>query len=319
MGSGLSVFPVLDARKKSRLRITLTEDYSFSYTRDSEDIRLEAEDVGGSGQTCRIEDNDGMWNPDDYNLIVRRSGQIMNTSFLFGENGIACSNAVLGVAFLWESSDSKQRGAVEAGEIHPGDNMSEFRINYEFRRAQLRGRVNFRTILYLKQAGTPHSGEKHLANMYGCILGEIDRYTLLIDGNGSVFPIYEVSEPGAPLWYVKCEWDDPTSDQFSDTVSVILNKAHPGYKYLDKTRKTFDPELMKEVIAESLLIIISNLKEDRGYWEDTVNGQSLERGSVSEAVYYFVNTLGWQVSSPEAVSISIHNYFDRKVPVNENS
>ena len=99
--------------------------------------------------------------------------------------------------------DSKQRGVIPIGEIENSQRDLEFELNYEFSEAQLRGSVEFSTIIYLKEAGTPLWGEEHLANQYGCILGELDnKFVIRLDGNGSVFPMYEIHEPGQPLWYV---------------------------------------------------------------------------------------------------------------------
>jgi hypothetical protein len=88
---------------------------------------------------------------------------------LFGPNGIACNNAKLGIALMWTSPDSKQRGVIPIGEIENSQRDLEFELNYEFSEAQLRGSVEFSTIIYLKEAGTPLWGEEHLANQYGCI------------------------------------------------------------------------------------------------------------------------------------------------------
>lgn len=78
----------------------------------------------------------------------------------------------------------------------------------EFEVAQLRGEVVFSTILYIADAGTPDSDELHLANTKGYVLGKLEDYTIKLDGNGSIFPVFEVSEPGQPLWYVRCDWID---------------------------------------------------------------------------------------------------------------
>ena len=70
---------------------------------------------------------------------------------------------------------------------------------------------------------------------------------------------------------------------------------------------------MIEIMASALTIIITELKQDTNYWEDTVNGNNLQRGSVSEAVYYFITTHRWDVTSTESLSISIHKFFDQRV------
>ena len=67
---------------------------------------------------------------------------------------------------------------------------------------------------------------------------------------------------------------------------------------------------MKEIMASAIGIIVTKLKEQEVYWDATTTNQNLEQGSVSEAVYYFMNVLGLDFSSPEALSFSIRKLFD---------
>ena len=83
--------------------------------------------------------------------------------------------------------------------------------------------------------------------------------------------------------------------------------------YLDKTKRTFDEQLLKEIIASALMLVITKLKQEDDYWEESLIGNDLKRGSVSEAVYYFVNTLEWDVSSMETLSLSIRKFLDQRL------
>ncbi|WP_242841987.1 hypothetical protein [Lachnospira multipara] len=287
--------------------------YRFYYIRDEQEYELNSEPIDGSNFVFKLEDSDGIWTPDDYCFGLKRRYTLRTYQCLFGEEGVACNNATLGLAVVWTSGDSKQRGVITVGEITNSQKDLEFELNYEFKEAQLRGEVEFTTIIYIKSAGTPLGREEHLANEYGCILGELDKFTIMLDGNGSMFPMYEVYEPSQPLWYAKCEWDDPTYESFNECVSVFINKAHKNYKYLDKTKRTFDEQLLKEIIASALMLVITKLKQEDDYWEESLIGNDLKRGSVSEAVYYFVNTLEWDVSSMETLSLSIRKFLDQRL------
>lgn len=312
MAANISLFPTLneDLLRKIRFQPSL---YEFYYVRDDQEFPLRAEAIDGSVTLHKIIDDDGIWSPDDYNLCLKRHYSLRTYQCLFGENGIACKNAVLGLALMWTSADSKQRGVIPIGDIKNSQRDIDMNRNYEFLVAQLRGDVEFTTVIYLKNAGTPLWNEEHLANEYGCLLGEIDKFVIKLDGNGSVFPMYEVHEPSQPLWYIKCDWDDPTYEQFSECVSIYINSAHKNYKYLDKTMKRFDEQLIKEIMSSALIVIITKLKEQENYWQATTIGDDLQKGSVSEAIYYFINTLGWDVSTPEAMSLSIRKFFDQRM------
>lgn len=313
MNDSLSSFPILTNNLRDQLKLHVNKNYTFSYMENGIIHTLVTEEVSEGSNIYKMYDQSGHWNPDDFSFNIFRSINLKKTKCLFGEYGIACSSATIGVAVIWKSADSKQRGAIPIGEISSENDSVDLQLEYKFDRAQLRGRIEFTTILYIKKTGLPRSSEQHLANTYGCILGELDTYVILLDGTGSEFPIYEVQEPGNPLWHVYCGWEDPTVDQFSEVVEIDINTAHPNYERLVSTGKKYDPQLMIEVIAGALSVIVLKLKDEKAYWVDTVQGNSLERGSVSQAVYYFINTLGWDVSSPEKLAISIREYMERRM------
>jgi hypothetical protein len=312
MSSNISTFPVLNDELKSKIRFTVSDGYDFFYERDNQEFELTAEDTGGSQLTYNLIDEEGIWSPDEYGFGIRRSYDLQYYGCLFGEKGVACTDAVLGLAVIWTSAQSRQRGSIEIGEIDT-NNLSEplhFNIQYEFKKAQLRGTVLFKTVLYIKNAGCPTPDELHLANMEGCVLGELDRYQIQLDGNGSVFPVFEVSDPGQPLWYVKCDWEEPAYDLFTDCVGIYINTAHKNYKYLDRNKRTFDQQLLSEVMSSAVCTFIEKLRLDRGEWDNAVNGTGLQPGSVSSAVNYFINTLDWDISSPEKLAVSVRKFID---------
>ena len=312
MAASISLFPTLNDELFGKIRYQVSQ-YEFYYIREEQENFLRTEEIENGSMINKLMDDEGIWSPDEYNLCIRRRYSLRTYQCLFGENGIACSNAILGLALMWTSSDSKQRGVVPIGDISNSLKDLELILDYEFIQAQLRGLVEFTTIVYIKNVGTPSWEEKHLANEYGCILGELDKFIIKLDGTGSVFPMYEVNEIGQPLWYVKCDWDDPTYEQFSECISININTAHKNYKYLDKKKRTFNEQLLKEIIASALVLIITKLKGQEDYWDATISGNNLETGSVSEAIYYFVNTLEWDVSTPETISLSIRKFFDQRM------
>ena len=316
MSADISAYPVLDDRLVSCLRYDVLQDYKFYYVRGDEERSLEPEILGDGSLDHKLSDVYGEWDPDRDNLGVRRSYSFQNYGCLFGENGIACTDAVIGVAVIWTSADSKQRGSIKVGNIRitEGENQQPVRmkLEHEFGTASLRGMVEFDTVLYIAEAGDPKENEAYLANKSGMVLGTLDRFQIQLDGNGSMFPIYEVNEPGQPLWYVRCTWDDPAYDLFSESVTVCINKAHRNYKYLDRTKKLYDPQLMIEIMADALNIIVTKLRMDPEGWDNTQKGTDIQPGSVSEAGNYFITALEWDVTSPETTAITIRKFFDKK-------
>ena len=254
MSDNILLFPSLNEDLASKIRFQ-KQRFSFFYTdQDDEEYDLIDEPIEVFSSVNCIKDENGKWTQDDNNLCFRRKYCLRTFQCLFGSNGIACSNATLGLAIQWTSSDSRQRGVVKVGEFSADDDILEAEVEHHFLKAQLRGEVNLITILYLADAGVPSDDEQHLANINGYVLGELDTYTIKLDGSSSTFPVFEVSEPGQPLWYIKCDWLDPTVDLFSESVSINLNTAHKNYVYIDRNQKVFDPQLLAEIMAGAITV-----------------------------------------------------------------
>lgn len=307
----IRLFPTLSDELMEKISFKQTA-VSFFYT-DSEDEEhdLETEELESS-DIVRVRDRKGIWTVDEYNIGIKQSYSIAGFNHLFGSNGLVCSNSQIGLAVRWLSSDSKQRGVIPVVKAGEKDSDVEAEVSKLFSKAQLRGDVTFETILYIAEGGSPTPEEQHLANTEGYILGILSRFVLRLDGRGSVFPIYENMKKGEPLWEVKCDWNDPTTDLFEDTVSVNLNKLHKNYKFIDRTQKTFNEQLFIEIMSSALVVIIEELRKS-GYWEQIISNDSLREGSVGQAIFYFKDCLGWDLSSSSSISHDARLYFDKRM------
>ncbi len=312
MKNDVLLYPSLNDYYLDRIKFS-KRPCEFYYTdRNDEEYELLDEAVSeGSAVSC-IKDPEGRWTQDDYNLCIRRKCRLSSFQCLFGPNGIVCSDARLGIGVQWTSPDSKQRGIISLGSFCREDSSCETMADHRFGKAQLRGDVTFATVLFIAQAVNPDENEQHLANIQGAVLGRLDSFTIKLDGIGSTFPIFEVPEPGQPLWHVMLNWQDPSTDLFSDTVSINLNTAHRNYKYIDRNQKTFDSQLLCEIMAGAITVIIERRRSENCL-EDIVNDDSLEQGSVGQAINYFVNALGWDIENAEKVSLSARKFFDQRV------
>ena len=298
-----------------------TKEYKISYIdRDGLEKNLDYETAEyGSSVSCLK--TDGVWSADKYNLCIKRTIVLRRFRNLFGPDGLACKNARLGISVVWKSHDSRQRGAIPVMTFGVNGNdfidkhdhtFSEGELEIEFPRAKLRGDIVFSTALYIAEAGTPDEDETHLANEEGFILGEFDSFILRLDGTGSLFPIYEVHEKDKPLWYVRCDWTDPVSDSFSETVSININTAHKNYKYIDRSQKTFCHQLLVEVMSSALCCILEKIRSE-GYIDQIFGEEEMESGSIGEVVRYFSDTLEWDFSAPDRLSLSTRKFFDGRM------
>ena len=83
----------------------------------------------------------------------------------------------------------------------------------------------------------------------------LEAFSILVDGDGSVFPIEEVEEVGGPLWKVDFNWTDIESDSFSSSnVKLLLNRAHPIYNYLYNEKHNVNKYLMNEIILSAMVL-----------------------------------------------------------------
>lgn len=312
MKNDILLYPSLNDDLISKIRFQ-TSKYNFYYTdKNDDEFDLVSEQLEASSKVYCIKDENGIWTQNDYNLCFRRKYCLRTFQYLFGENGVACTNAKLGIGIQWFSQNSRQRGMIPITIFSKEDDILEVEIDHKFGKAQLRGEIDFFTILYIAESGIPNELEGHLVNQEGYVLGQLDSFTIKLDGTSSTFPVFEVSEPGQPLWYVKCNWSDPTIDSFEDTVSINLNTSHKNYKYIEREQKTFDIQLLSEIMASAISIIIEKLRVD-GALEEIVNNDDLEQGSVGQAVFYFKETLGWDFETPESVSLSVRKFFDQRM------
>ena len=277
--------------------------FTWSYTRDNIVRKLEVNDGV-------VSDQDGLgdfWNANDYE--IRFSGSMIfkmpSAFFPNGEFGLAHSNAKIGVAIVWSSPTSFQRGVFPVGIIDNQNTPKSISFECVLSEGAFRDFINLETILYIKESDkNPSEEELEYANEPGFVIATLDIKTLVIDGNGSSFPNVKVKKGrDAPLWSIKCTWADPMSDLFEDSVLLEINTDSPYADYLDQDNDKFDQSLLREIIASSYTLIVEKLRSE-GVSVDNL-GDEPEYGSVCMVVKYLKDTLKCDFSSPIETSESL--------------
>lgn len=313
MSIQLNLFPVIEKNLYEKIGY-LSENYQFYYHKDGYSIDLDSEANELHGQTqsvIQLSDPNCQWHANSYDLCFKRKCNINNVKFLFGENGVAGEDAVLGIAIMWSSKTSSQRGIFDIGQIQVNEPKRTLDIEASFSPGQLKGSVCLETIIYLKKSSQTQGDP--FAKSTGTILGTLDDTTIIIDGNGSVFPIVEVKEPSQPLWYVVCSWSDPLVDSFDeDNVKLCINASNPSFNLLKLEDGLRESPFFVEVLAGAMQTIVLNVMSSR-YWEEIVRGENLEDGSIGQAINYFITTFGWETSSPERLALSIRKDFEARL------
>ena len=271
--------------------------YSFSFHDNGEIRSLTSTPTDSSTSkttVLQLEDQGCKWHPEDHELIAECKSIITTPSFFFGPGGLsAADGGVIGVAIMWMAPDASIRGVQQIGEFTKktiGPYEVKGIIHYPSK--TLRGMLTMHTILYIKDRGNVTDEEKHLAHFSGTVLGVLDETKVVIDGNGSLFPIHMVSNPTDPLWWIQCNWEDPTQDAFSDDYFCIyLNSAHRDYAALNVNEGIKNSPLLLEIICSSLQLLIMKVLNDNVYRDETIHGgSSLRPGSISSVINYFIHT-----------------------------
>lgn len=315
MNDSFCPYPLLETKHRAILGY-VAERLEFSYIEDFEEYPLQVEisSEGSSVSSGKLKDPRCSWYPETHNLILHRDYRITSAYCLFGEGGIAPSDAIIGIALQWISSRSDERGIIPFGEITRLDAGTTYCAEYNFDRGKLKGSLKLQTVFYLKDSKTIKPSEMYFARQPGTILGVLDQTEIFIDGDGSIFPVVVIEAPGKPLWHVYYnETADALQDKFeSENVELRLNKAHPNFDALKIETSMLESPLFLEVISSALMVIVESAKESLGEdWENVLSGAGFESGSIAEAIYYFVTRLQWDISTPAKLSVSIKEFFER--------
>lgn len=244
-----------------------------------------------------VQDVNGSWDVNYDNLYIETELIINEPSKLFGPKGVAPKGAILGVATRWFSRESKQRGVEKNFEINSNDTKIRKKIRMKFEENQLRETLNIEIILYIsKVSETVNSGEEHLANQSGIILGILDTVRMILEGDSSAFPIQTVKAGKGPLWDLHVGWED-LEDKFNDSVWLRINEEHKDYKYLEVKNKAFSRQLLDEIMVITISLLVQTVMESGEI--DRIRGDnSFQSGSVGFLIRYFLEIYEVDTQSP---------------------
>jgi len=133
--------------------------------------------------------------------------------------------------------------------------------------------------------------------------------SIIVDGQTSIFPIYEEENPDSSLWRFKCNVEDIFEDEFStENLAIIINRLHPSYPLLNPKEKSYMKSFFVEVVSSALSMLIIEIK--KGSTIDLNNNGA--QGSVLVALRYF-NSLGIKINGTnEELITSVKQFFDKR-------
>lgn len=302
--SKLRFYPTIDDRIIEESNLSL-EKYYFYFKEEGSDNLNDIEVQNSGFDTVVLYDEKGYWDVRYYNLIIQSRLVIDNIQIFFGRNGIAPRGSKIGVGFKWFSRDTKLRGFQEIGEFNQLDMTVDIDISHSFKKSFLRNEVSVEIIFFIKEEDfDPSSDELHLANIRGTVIGEFGRMKLVLEGMRSEFPIVEVKDPNKPLWELRVNWATET-DQFVDSVKLIINPAHPKFKEIDLTKKRQNPSLMDEIMISTITMLLVKAQADN-ILNFGVNTNDYEEGSVGAILSYWINVYSIEEGPIEQIQSQVN-------------
>ena len=315
MTSKMSFFNMLQDTDLSDKIGYFFNDYSPSYVKDGREFVLNAEFKQDDKASFKIVDPNLSWNISTDGLRLKKNIRLDHPEILFGEKGIADNCAVLGLAVICTSTVSDRLEAFRMCTFSSSQTSLECGCEISLSAGKYRGNTVLKTVIYLEE---DDGSNPNFPKQSGTILGELDRFNVMLFDNKALFPVYEVQSPGSPPWWVVCDWSDIEEDPFiSEYVAIVINRSGEMYSQLslEEGNAYFNPGYLAEVMSSAIQTIIEKAKESVVQWSRIMSDATFAEGTIAYMIQYMRTTLEWDFSSPEITAKSIRSYvYSKLVP-----
>ena len=306
MNKSINFYPTIDSGLLSEIKLSCSFQF-FSYVENEKKFN-EIHSFIDENRFITL-DSKSEFDKELQDLCVRVVLSIENPSLLFGKNGVAPTNSIIGVAVEIFSQKSKYRNtAISKTSIESNGDKQKYICELIIPKKTILDQVEINTHLYLaKGVFELDETEAFLNNKQGTLLGLVDKKTLFLSGAGSLFPINNIVMDSKKLWEINIDYENPEEDLLSESISLNLNVKNKDFEFLDPSSKSYCSRLIYEVMANAVTVLLLDLKE-KGYL-DNLNGM-YESGSVLEFAKYLKNRLNIDFSDAHAISSSLHEYLN---------
>ncbi len=277
---------------------------------------LELKPSGSSTENTYLVEGGADFNPDNSEIQISQVFSLEGLDQLFSASAdslmaVALPSDIIGIAAIWWSDKSLLRGCeYNVGEISYDEAKESSKKAFTFRKAfakgVLAGSLFVQYRLYLKEVNGKR--KPGFASKQGTILGNIGvPLKIMIDGDGSAFPISIVSQEGEPLWWTEIHIDDANEDPFSQEMfNIIINDKHPAFKMLGQAEGYTKAPIFAVIIAGAIEELILYLRYELDYDFSTSNVKNLTPGTVAHAITWMVSTFDIDISTIGGLHKSVH-------------
>lgn len=312
MNSNARLYKTLSSEEFSALKLKINRKYSYFTENDVKELKEELfEGSNGNSKVFQLVDEDYEWDPKSNSLFLDIAVSIDNPSTIFGKNGACYEDAVIGVGLTWKSEKSKIKNCVKLGEITKESNSVEF-VKSAIELENLSSNAAFKLIFYIAKPGTKN-GNNFFANEAGMVIFEQTAWTIIVEGESSIFPIYEIADDNGPLWSFSCDCYDIADDLFDkDHIKVLINTKHPAYSMIHLKSPQFNEMFMNEIMSNAIAAIIIAIRNKQPTNQIDIS-LDCENGSILQALKYFKDKLDFDINgSIESLTNSIKSFFDKE-------
>lgn len=279
--------------------------YIFTYKRNSSAYDIMANPTDENGR---------MYLHDDRGWSIKNEGMTIRTTIYIEEPmrlyELTSLGSTIGMGIILSSLESNRTQASHIVDIPVSSEPTNFDVLETVAPGMFQDELSMRIVLYLRTPGKKSSG---FASTSGTILGTLSAIQMVFDEQNQMFPTETVSDKTGVLWNMECRWSDINSDTFSkDNVCLVLNSAHPDYPLIDPDSPKFSLPLFREVTAEALSIMITEAMRGSN-WTEAASDENPAPGTVAFILRYMVDTIGFDVSSPTSLSLSIRKYLQKEL------
>jgi len=301
----ISLFKKLDSSRFDELGFQLKSTYLYKDEMNGLTI-LSSE--AKEHDEIFVSSKDDEWVIEQYGLIIDYSFHIGRCKTLFEKGeGVAMNDSALSVYIIHTNPENRFRKSDKVYTIYENSKDIDVTKSIIIPANSIEEYLNVEVVLVLeKKSSKPCLPQ--FVEVDGSILGTIKEYKLSFRGQGSLFPIVEISKPDSPLWNIEFDYDDPDTSQFVDCVKLVINKDHKDYRYLDvKDESSFCSRLLIEIMQSSILQLLLHMLDEK-----QLNGFDLAtHGSIKQFVNYLIEVKDLDISTAKSISDSLKNYLDK--------
>lgn len=253
-----------------------------------------------------VNEIDEEWSPADFDLTIKSSFKVENVELLFGEESVAMPTSIIGLAVHLHSRSSMFQKTIDIYEITSKEQKVDYEFEHHFLPGELHGQISIDYFLYLKDVQAANFKQ---ANYPGMILteGNLNEYLLIVDGDGSSFPMTEFEDREGPLWKLEKNWLDSETDSFnSSNVNLSLNIKHPLFKQIKESKTQLSRALMADIMLQAMSMIITHVKVNEG--KDVKADVNDMSGSILSAVTYWVKTFEVDTTDMFTITNSLRSH-----------